>query len=135
MVATAAAKKKKATDDAEAAAAAAAKMKATDDAEAVAATAALAWPTDGYDLFIPRLLVLKLAVYVLLIEGSILCSARTSMLRYRYEMHIFYAMLTVYSWISLIGKVLIFSTFSPITHRPVILFFLYYFYMPFETDH
>ena len=51
-----------------------------------------------------------LAIYVLLVEGSILCSVRASMLRYRYEMHTFYAMLTVYSWISLIGKVLIFPT-------------------------
>ena len=88
----------------------AAKKKATADAEAAAAAAALAWPTGGYDLFIPRLLVLMLAVYVLLIDGSLLCSVRASMLRYRYEMHTFYAMLTVYSWISLIGKVLIFPT-------------------------
>ena len=93
---------------------AATKKKATDDAEAAAAaaTTALAWPTGGYDLFIPRLLVLMLAVYVLLIDGSILRSVRANMLRYRYEMHTFYAMLTVYSWISLIGKVLIFSTYS-----------------------
>ena len=91
---------------------AAAKKKATDDAEAAAAAAALAWPTGGYDLFISRLLVLMLAVYVLLIEGSILCSIRASILRYRYEMHTFYAMLTVYSWISLIRKMLIFPTLS-----------------------
>ena len=89
---------------------AASKKKATDDAEAAAVAAALAWPTGGYDLFIPRLLVLMLAVYVLLIEGSILCHVRASMLRYRYEMHTFYAMLIVYSWINLIGKVLIFPT-------------------------
>ena len=92
------------------AAATAAKKKATDDAEADAAAAALVWPTGGYDLFIPHLLVLMLVVYVLLIEGSILCSVRASMLRYRYEMHTFYALLTVYSWISLIEKVLIFPT-------------------------
>ena len=73
---------------------AAAKKKATDDAEVAAASAALAWPTGGYDLFIPRLLVPVLAVYVLLIGGSLLCSVRASMLRYRYEMHTFYAMLT-----------------------------------------
>ena len=76
---------------------AAAKKKATDDAEAAAAAAALAWPTGGYDLFIPRLLVLVLAVYVLLIDGSLLCSVRVSMLRYRYEMHTVFTMLTVYS--------------------------------------
>ena len=89
---------------------AAAKKKATDDAEAAAAAVALAWPTGGYDLFIPRLLVLLLAVYVLLIEDSILCSIRASMLRYLYDMHTVYAMLIVYSWISPIGKVLIFPT-------------------------
>ena len=45
---------------------AAAKKKATNEAEAAAAAAALAWPTGGCDLFIHRLLVLVLAVYVLL---------------------------------------------------------------------
>ena len=78
-----------------------AKKKATDDVEVAAAAAALAWPTGGYDLFIPRLLVLILGVYVLVIDGLILCYVRASMLRYRYEMHTFYAMLTIYSWISL----------------------------------
>ena len=58
-----------------------------------------------------------LAVYVLLIEGSVLNSARASMLRYRYEMHTFYAMLTVYSWISLIKKVLIFATRSSLANE------------------
>ena len=89
---------------------AAARKKATSDAKAATAAAALAWPTGGYDLFIPRLLVLVLAVYVLLIDGSLLCSVRASMLRYRYEMHTVFAILTVYSWISLIGKELIFPT-------------------------
>ena len=91
---------------------AASKKKARNDAEAAAVAAALAWPTGGYDLFIPRLLVFMLAVYVLLIEGSVLCSARASMLRYRCEMHTFYAMLTVYTWISLIRKVLMFPTLT-----------------------
>ena len=86
------------------------KKKATDNAEAAAAAAALALPTEGYDMFLPRLLVLVLAVFVLLIDGSLLCTVRVSMLRYNYDMHTVYAMLTVYLWISLIGKVLIFST-------------------------
>ena len=72
---------------------AAAKKKATDDAEAAAATAALSWPTGGYDLFIPRLLVFALAVYVLLIDGSLLCSVRASMLRKRYEVYTVFAMM------------------------------------------
>ena len=81
-----------------------------DDPEAAAAAAALACPTGGYDMFIPRLLVLVLVVYMLLIEGLLLCSVHASMLRYRYELHTVYAMLTVYSWIRLVGKVLIFPT-------------------------
>ena len=80
------------------------------EAEAAAAAAALAWPTGGYDLFVPRLLVLVLAVYMLHIDGSLLCYVRANMLRYRYEMPTIYAMLTVYSWIGPIGKVLIFPT-------------------------
>ena len=97
--------------------AAAAKKKATDDAEAAAAAAALAWPTGRCDLFIPRLLILVLVVYVLLIDGSALCSVRASMLWYSYEMHTFYAMLTVYSWISIIEKVLIFPTIQKTYYR------------------
>ena len=50
---------------------AAAKKKATDDAEAAAAAAALAWPTGGYDSFIPYLLGHVLAVYMLFIDGSV----------------------------------------------------------------
>lgn len=96
------------------AAAAAAKKKATDDAKAAAAAAASAWPTGGYDLFIPHLpvyvLIHVLAVYVLFIDVSVLCTVRAHMLRYWYEMHTVFAMFTIYSWISLIEKVLIFPT-------------------------
>ena len=84
------------------------KKKATDDAEAAAAAAALAWPTEGYDLFIPRLLVHVLAVYMLFIDVSVLCIVHAHMLRYRYEMHTVFVMLIIYSWIRLVEKVLIF---------------------------
>ena len=87
-----------------------AKKKALADAETAVAAAALTWPTGGYDLFIPHLFMFVLAVYVPLIDGLLLCSVRASMLRNRYEVHTVFAMLTVYSWISLIGKVLIFPT-------------------------
>ena len=90
--------------------AAAANKKATDDAEAAAAAATLAWPTGGYDLFIPHLLVLVLAVYAMFIDIPFLCTVRASMLRYRYEVHTVFTMLVIYSWISLIGKVLILPT-------------------------
>ena len=51
-----------------------------------------------------------LAVYVPFIDVSFLCTVRAHMLSYRYEMHIVFAMLIVYSWIRLVGKVLIFPT-------------------------
>ena len=89
---------------------AAAKKKATNEAKAAAAVAALAWPTGGYDSFIPYLLIHVLAVYMLFIDVSVLCTVRASMLRYRYEMHTVFAMFTAYSWIRLVGKVLIFPT-------------------------
>ena len=86
-----------------------AKKKALADAEAAAA-AALAWPTGGYDSFIPYLLVHVMAIYMLFIDVSFLCIVRAYMLRYRYEMHTVFAMLSIYSWIRLVGKVLIFPT-------------------------
>jgi hypothetical protein len=87
---------------------AAAKKKAADDAEAAAAAAALAWPTGGYDSFIPYLLVHVLAIYAVFIDVSVLCTIRAHMLRYRYELDTVIAMLIIYSWIRLIDKVIIF---------------------------
>ena len=54
---------------------------------------------------------------MMFIDVSVLCTVRAHMLTYRYEMHTVFAMLTVYSWISLIGKVLIFPTYSWIYFR------------------
>ena len=89
---------------------AATKKKASADAGAAAAAPAVAWPTGGYDSFIPYLLVHVLAVYMLFIDGSVLCTVRAHMLTYRYEMHTVFSMFTVYSWIRLFEKVLIFTT-------------------------
>lgn len=89
---------------------AAAKKKASAHAEAAAAAAALAWPTGGYDSFIPYLPVHVLAVYMLFIDVSVVCTVRAHMLRYRYEMHTVFTILTIYSWIRLVRKVLTFPT-------------------------
>ena len=51
-----------------------------------------------------------LTVYVVFIDVSVLCTVRAHMFRYRYELHTVIAMFTVYSWIRLIDKVLIFPT-------------------------
>ena len=80
------------------------------DAERAAAVVALAWTTGGYASFIPYLLVHVQAVYMMFIDGSILCTVCAHMLKYRYEMHTVFAMFTVYSWIRLFEKVLIFPT-------------------------
>ena len=85
-----------------------AKKKALADAETAVAAAALTWPTGGYDSFIPYLLVHVLAVYMVFIDVSVLCTVRAHMLRYRYEMHTVFAMLIIYSWIKLVKNVLIF---------------------------
>ena len=89
--------------------AATAKKKASANAEAAAA-AAFAWPTGGYESIMPYLLVHVLALYMLFIDVSVLCTVRAHMLSYRYEMHTVFAMLTVYSWIRLVREVLIFPT-------------------------
>ena len=84
---------------------AAAKKKATDDAE-------------GYELVIPHLLVLVLAIYDVFIDVSILCNVHARMLRCRYELHTVIDMLTLYSWIKLIRKVLIFPTDGTAVVKP-----------------
>src|SRR3954470_11263496 len=96
-----------ANDGATAAVNAAALKKATDESQAAAAAAALAWPTAGYDLFIPILLVYMLAVYVLYIDVSAQGFIRASMFSFRYEMHAANVMFTVYLWIRLTENVLI----------------------------
>ena len=97
-----------ANDSDSAAAKVAALKKATDESQAAAAAAALAWPTAGYDLFIPFLLVYMLAVYVLYIDVSVQGFIRASMFSFRYEMHAANSMLTVYFWIRLTENVLIY---------------------------
>ena len=97
-----------ANDSDSAAAKVAALKKATDESQAAAAAAALAWPTAGYDSFIPLLLVYMLAVFVLYIDDSVQGFIRASMFSFRDEMHAANAMFTVYLWIRLTENVLIY---------------------------
>ena len=69
-------------------AAAAALMKTTNESRAATTAVALAWPTMGYALFIPYLLVHVITVYVLFVDVSIqgyICGHKLS---FRYEIHI-----------------------------------------------
>ena len=70
----------------------------------------MAWPTAGYDSFIPLLLVYMLAVYVLYIDVSVQGFIRASMFSFRYEMHAANAMFTVYLWIRLTEYVQIYPS-------------------------
>ena len=90
---------------------AAALKKATDESQAAAAAAALAWPTVGYDSFIPFILVHVIAVYALLVDVSVVDYICAHMFSFRYELHAVNAMFTVYSWIRLTENMLIYLSF------------------------
>jgi hypothetical protein len=86
---------------------ASADKRATDEAAAaaaleVAAAAALAnWPTRGYYMLIPLLLISKCIVIVISVDVSIICLVLHSyMIKYQY-VHI---ILMFYSWINIIKK-------------------------------
>ena len=101
----------------EPAAAAAALKKATDESQTAATAAALAWPTAGYDLFIPYILVHVVAIYVLFVDVSVQGYICAHMLSFRYEMHAVNAMLNVYSWIRLTKNVLIYPAIQKPYYR------------------
>ena len=86
-----------ANDDDSVASKAAALKKANDGSQTAAAAAALAWPTVGYDSFIPFILVHVIAVYALLVDVSVLDYICAHMLSFQYEFHVVNAMFTVYS--------------------------------------
>lgn len=60
--------------------------------EAADATTVLAWPTRGYALFIPFLLVHVLVVYSVFMDVSVWAH----MFRYRYELYTVNAMFLIY---------------------------------------
>lgn len=67
--------------------------------EATALAASLSWPTEGYDLSIPYLLVYVLAVFNVFMDVLVLCSVRAHMFTYRYELRVVNAMFMIYLWI------------------------------------
>ena len=86
------------------------KKAAEDAAAATKAAAASAWPTGGYNSFIPLLLfsvLAMLALYVDLSAISVVCARLTE---YPYAFICVNAMLVIYSWINVIEKLFIYST-------------------------
>ena len=84
--------------------------KAVEDAAAAAtAAAASAWPTGGYNAFIPLLIISVLAVLASCVDLSTICVVRACLDQYQYVVHHVNAMLVIYLWIKLVGKLPIYS--------------------------
>ena len=79
--------------------------------EAAASAAATAnWPTGGYNMFIPHLLIYMSAVLVF-------C---TFMLQIQYVISTVYAMIMIYNWINSIEQLPIFSTIQKADRKSVV---------------
>ena len=88
---------------------AAADKRAADEAAASAAATAN-WPIGGYNSFIPLLIISMSTVLVICVDASTICLVHEKMIKYQYVLSIVHVMLMIYSWINLIGKLLIFTT-------------------------
>ena len=88
---------------------AAADKRIADEATASAAAAAN-WPTGGYNMFIPLLIISMSTVLVICVDSSTICLVHEKMIKYQHVLSIVHVILMIYSWINLIGKLLIFTT-------------------------
>jgi hypothetical protein len=85
---------------------AAANRRAADEAAANAAASAN-WPTGGYSLLTPLMLISMCIVLAISVDVSTICLVLHSyMIKYQYV----HVMLMFYSWINIIGKLPRFST-------------------------
>ena len=98
--------------DAERAAAekAEADKKAAEDAAAATKAAASAWPTGGYNSFIPLLIIFILAVLAVCVDLSTVFLVRACLDQSQYVINLVNVMLVIYPWINLIEKLPICST-------------------------
>ena len=87
----------------------AADKRAADEA-ATSAAATVNWPTEGYNSFIPLLFISISTVLVICIDAFTICLVHEKMIKYQYVLSIVHVILMIYSWINLIGKLLIFTT-------------------------
>ena len=88
------------------------KKAAEDAAAAATAAAASAWPTGGYNAFIPLLIISVLAVLALCVDLSTVCVVRACLDQYQYVVNSVNAMLVIYLWIKLVKKLPIYSALS-----------------------
>ena len=87
--------------------------KVAEDAAAATKAAASAWPTGGYNSFIPLLIIFILAVLAVCVDLSTVCLVRACLDQSQYVINLVNAMLVIYSWINLIEKLPIYSTRRP----------------------
>ena len=78
--------------------------KVAEDAAAATKAAASAWPTGGYNSFIPLLIIFILAVLAVCVDLSTVCLVRACLDQSQYIINLVNAMLVIYSWINLIEK-------------------------------
>lgn len=84
--------------------------KAAEDVAAATKAAASAWPTGGYNSFIPLLINFILAVLAVCVDLSTVYLVRACLDQSQYVINLVNAMLVIYSWINLIEKLPIYST-------------------------
>jgi hypothetical protein len=87
-----------------------AEKKAAEDAAAASTAAASAWPTGGYNTFIPLLFIFVLAVLAVCVDVSTVCVVRAWLDQNQYVVNSVNAMLVIYLWIKLVKKLPIYST-------------------------
>ena len=84
--------------------------KVAEDVAAATNAAASAWPTGGYNSFIPLLIIFILAVLAVCVDLSTVCLVRACLDQSQYVINLVNAMLVIYSWINLIEKLPIYLT-------------------------
>ena len=82
--------------------------KAAEDAAAATTAATSAWPTGGYNAFIPLQIIFVLAVLASCVDLSTVCVVRACLDQYQYVVSSVNAMLVIYLWIKLVEKLPIF---------------------------
>jgi hypothetical protein len=91
------------------------KKDAEDTAAAATTAAASAWPTRGYNTFIPLLSISALAVLALCVDVSTVCTVRACLDQNQYVLNSVNTMLVICLWIKLVRKL---PTYSAI-QKPI----------------
>src|SRR3954463_3082566 len=86
-------------------------------AEDAAATATAVWPIGGYTSFIPLVFLSVVAVLAICVDVSTIYVVHALLDRNQCVINAVHVMLMIYSWINLIEKLPIFSSYYPNPHR------------------